>query len=261
MGVDSGLPDFRGNQGFWNAYPPYARSGLSFVDLANPRWFRDDPTLAWGFYGHRYNLYRGTRPHEGFQNLRRWAATMRHGAFIYTSNVDGAFQAAGFAADRILEVHGSVYWMQCLHSCGEGLFPAEEIAPQGVSISAETLRASEPLPACPKCGSLARPNILMFGDDEWDPERSYQQEIRLGNWLKSLEGARLVIVECGAGKAVPTVRYFCEDMARRFDARLIRLNVRDPEVPSRQIGLPLGALAGLQAIDRLLPDVEQGAPS
>ena len=23
MGVDSGLPDFRGNQGFWNAYPPY----------------------------------------------------------------------------------------------------------------------------------------------------------------------------------------------------------------------------------------------
>ena len=21
MGVDSGLPDFRGNEGFWNAYP------------------------------------------------------------------------------------------------------------------------------------------------------------------------------------------------------------------------------------------------
>src|SRR5262245_7510055 len=23
MGVDSGLPDFRGNEGFWNAYPPF----------------------------------------------------------------------------------------------------------------------------------------------------------------------------------------------------------------------------------------------
>ena len=23
MGVDSGLPDFRGPQGFWRAYPPY----------------------------------------------------------------------------------------------------------------------------------------------------------------------------------------------------------------------------------------------
>ncbi|MEI6810367.1 MAG: NAD-dependent deacetylase, partial [bacterium] len=36
MGVDSGLPDFRGDQGFWNAYPMYARLGLSFVDCANP---------------------------------------------------------------------------------------------------------------------------------------------------------------------------------------------------------------------------------
>ena len=49
MGVDSGLPDFRGNQGFWKAYPPYQKLGLDFVSLANPRWFRDDPSLAWGF--------------------------------------------------------------------------------------------------------------------------------------------------------------------------------------------------------------------
>jgi NAD-dependent SIR2 family protein deacetylase len=35
MGVDSGLPDFRGDQGFWRAYPPYERLGISFVDAAN----------------------------------------------------------------------------------------------------------------------------------------------------------------------------------------------------------------------------------
>jgi NAD-dependent SIR2 family protein deacetylase len=52
MGVDSGLPDFRGNQGFWRAYPPLANLGLEFEDMANPRWFMEDPTLAWGFYGH-----------------------------------------------------------------------------------------------------------------------------------------------------------------------------------------------------------------
>src|SRR3982751_1480380 len=53
MGVDSGLPDFRGGQGFWKAYPPYAELGLDFVLLANPRLFSTDPKLAWGFYGHR----------------------------------------------------------------------------------------------------------------------------------------------------------------------------------------------------------------
>ncbi|KFE66366.1 hypothetical protein [Hyalangium minutum] len=36
MGVDSGLPDFRGNEGFWKAYPAYAKLGLDFASMANP---------------------------------------------------------------------------------------------------------------------------------------------------------------------------------------------------------------------------------
>src|SRR5229473_7093927 len=72
MGVDSGLPDFRGDQGFWKAYPPYQKLGLRFTALANPEWFARDPALAWGFYGHRLNLYRATLPHEGFRILQSW---------------------------------------------------------------------------------------------------------------------------------------------------------------------------------------------
>jgi len=72
MGVDSGLPDFRGNQGFWKAYPPLERLGISFVSMADPVWFTRDPELAWGFYGHRLGLYRATEPHAGFAVLKRW---------------------------------------------------------------------------------------------------------------------------------------------------------------------------------------------
>ena len=36
MGVDSGLPDFRGNDGFWRAYPPYQQLGLDFIALTLP---------------------------------------------------------------------------------------------------------------------------------------------------------------------------------------------------------------------------------
>jgi hypothetical protein len=32
MGMDSGLPDFRGNQSFWNAYPALEQEGLTFID-------------------------------------------------------------------------------------------------------------------------------------------------------------------------------------------------------------------------------------
>ena len=49
MSVDSGLPDFRGNEGFWEAYPPIARLGLSFSEMAKSRWFNEDPAFAWGF--------------------------------------------------------------------------------------------------------------------------------------------------------------------------------------------------------------------
>src|ERR1700712_4392664 len=80
MGVDSGLPDFRGDQGFWKAYPRYAELGLNFAELANPRWFQKDPYLAWGFYGHRLHLYRTTVPHAGFALLRAWAEKMAAGA-------------------------------------------------------------------------------------------------------------------------------------------------------------------------------------
>ena len=98
MGVDSGLPDFRGKEGFWNAYPIARKLDLSFEDMANPRWFSTNPKLAWAFYGHRLNLYRKTVPHEGFQLLLALVKRKYEEYFIFTSNVDGQFQKAGFDA-------------------------------------------------------------------------------------------------------------------------------------------------------------------
>jgi NAD-dependent SIR2 family protein deacetylase len=246
MGVDSGLPDFRGDRGFWRAYPPYEKLGLNFVALASPRWFTDDPALAWGFYGHRRNLYRATQPHDGFRLLRAWAAGMKHGAFVFTSNVDNQFQRAGFDPERVAEVHGSGEWLQCTRNCGIGVFPAglEEVA-----IAESTMRAAEPLPACPSCKALARPNILMFGDWDWDESRTMAQQRRLSAWVSSQGKDRLILVECGAGTGVPTVRHFSERLAGTGEVVLVRINVREPAVPSGHLGIAAGALEALRAID------------
>lgn len=248
MGVDSGLPDFRGAQGFWNAYPVYEKLGLNFMAMANPRWFATDRELAWGFYGHRLNLYRTAEPHAGFKVLLRWSARVPHGAFVFTSNVDGHFQKAGFDTERVYEVHGSIAWAQCASGCAD-LFPTDAVC---VEVDETTMRAAPPLPACPSCGALARPNILMFGDMQWDPSRANEQETRLGKWLKRIGDGRLVVIECGAGTAVPTVRHFCERLIATHDATLVRINVREPEVPPGHVGIPLGALEALRAIDTRL---------
>lgn len=249
MGVDSGLPDFRGNEGFWRAYPPFAKLGLGFMSLANPQWFERDPSLAWGFYGHRLELYRRTEPHAGFDRLLRHGAGLQNGVHVFTSNVDGQFQRAGFAADSVCEVHGSIHHLQCIEPCGtsDPIWPCRE----HISVDPETMRAAEPWPRCPGCGGLARPNILMFSDWSWLPERSSAQEERLSSWLARAGRGRLVIVELGAGTAVPSVRNFSEGVAARFGGTLIRINPREAHGPAGTLSLAMGARA---ALELLLPD-------
>lgn len=252
MGVDAGLPDFRGDEGFWRAYPPFARLGLRFEEVSNPRSLAHDPALGWGFFGHRMELYRKTMPHDGYAILRRMAQRMADGYFVYTSNVDSHFERSGFDADRIVECHGTLAFMQCTARCGIGLFPS---TPFHVDIDPETFRAAEPLPACPSCGALARPNALFFDDGEWDSVRSDAQRGRLFAWFDGLSKearGRIALIECGAGSTIPTVRRFSERIAQSLGGTLVRINVREPEVPPGHIGLRMGALAGLRAIEARL---------
>ena len=226
--------------------------------MASPDHFANDPALGWGFYGHRTNLYRQTRPHEGFAILKAWAERMAHGACVYTSNVDGHFQKAGFDEDRIIECHGSIEWWQCLADCGAGIFPADQAE---IQVDPATFRAVDPLPSCPRCGGLARPNILMFGDWGWDRGRTRQQRLRVESWLEGVDPGKTVIVEFGAGRAVPTVRLFCEQSASALGVPLIRINLREPEVPRSSIGLAIGALDALRAIDKKRNDTRGQPPT
>ena len=104
LGVDSGLPEFRGAQGFWKAYPPYKKLGMNFVNAANPQNFAEDPELAWGFYGHRLQMYRETVPHQGFFILQEWIEKFQLDYFVITSNVDGHFQKTGVVEEKISEI-------------------------------------------------------------------------------------------------------------------------------------------------------------
>lgn len=188
MGVDSGLPDFRGSQGFWRAYPLFEKLGMTFADVANPHWFQTDPAQAWGFYGHRLNLYRATQPHVGFTTLLKWARRASLGHMVFTSNVDGHFQISG------------------------------------------------------------------FGDEAVVGSRSSSRGKKCHAWLKSLPSENIVVIECGAGKAIPTVRFFSQQLIIGKKAKVIRINPREEDLIFEDDGLALrsGAKAAIEAIDARL---------
>ncbi|CAD6538917.1 SIR2 family NAD-dependent protein deacylase [Paraburkholderia metrosideri] len=245
MGVDSGLPDFRGRDGFWRAYPALRHHGFSFEDMANPARFAEYPELAWGFYGHRLKLYRETVPHQGFAILRRRADSMPRGAFVFTSNVDGQFQKAGFSESRVYECHGSIHALQCLEVCTDATWSARDFQPQ---VNETTSELESPMPRCPHCGALARPNILMFGDWTWVDVPYEKQREHLESWISLV--SKLVVVELGAGKALPTVRRFSERNARQ---RLIRINPRDSNTdPLHGVGFVGSAALTLKQLDAQL---------
>ena len=240
MGIDSGLPDFRGSQGFWRAYPALGRQRLAFEDIANPAMFRADLGLAWGFYGHRLNLYRRTVPHGGFELLRKIAAGLPEGGLVFTSNVDGQFQKAGFDEGRVTECHGSIHQLQCLEDCRGKIWPAAGFEPR---VDEEACRLESPAPRCPHCGAPARPAILMFGDGYWNGQRSEAQRAQLDAWLRRVK--KPVVIELGAGTAIPTVRWFGETLG----CPLVRINPREPELTAvRGVAMAVGALEGLTAI-------------
>lgn len=248
MGVDSGLPDFRGKEGFWKAYPMFKSNSRDFYDMASSRNFETNPALAWGFYGHRLNLYRETVPHDGFSLLKQWAENKPGGYFIYTSNVDGQFQKAGFDEGRIVECHGSIHHLQAFSGAKSEIMSSDGFH---VDVDLDTMKAKN-LPRHPETKELLRPNILMFDDWFWVEDRCRQQKIKYQAWLSGLKSnyQEVVLIELGAGSAIPTVKQQSLMLRERYNATLIKINPEGCHLAD--IVLKMGALEGLTKINDLI---------
>lgn len=248
MGVDSGLGTFRGrNAGIW---PPLQRLGLDFPQVSTPNWFRDDPHFAWAFWKFRYDAYTGCDPHTGYWVLADWGRRLPRGYFSFTSNIDGHWEQVGAPT---LECHGSLRFMQCVQGsvCNKAIWPV----PRDFALQLQDGkddRVKDPLPCCPKCGGVARPAVLMFGDWGYCSPREGEQKKRYEAFLARAKLERLVVLEVGAGSSVPTVRACCERQGRRPGAQLIRINLEDATVPKGGISIQMGALDAISLLDEQL---------
>jgi len=94
------------------------------------------------------------------------------------------FRTLAFADNGILECHGSIHFLQCSRSCSHDVWAADEYHPE---VDEEQCLLISSLPVCPKCGSVARANILTFDDWDWIETRAKRQHMRFEAWLLSVE--------------------------------------------------------------------------
>jgi NAD-dependent SIR2 family protein deacetylase len=245
MGVDSGLPDFRGGEGLWRDYPKLKHLTIRFEEIANPHGFLQNPRLAWGWYAHRIQSYRATEPHPGYRMVREIAELAPRGYFCFTSNVDGHFQKSGWPLNRITDCHGSLFRLQCSEKCNLDIWHVTDDFQPQVDLSDCSYIGH--LPICPHCHALLRPNVLLFNDHLYNQVYSNTEEHRLEQWLDTCKN--VVVIEIGAGEAVPTVRWFGQWRSES----LIRINTRDPVVHRiTDVSLPVGGLQGISDLHTAL---------
>jgi NAD-dependent SIR2 family protein deacetylase len=227
ISVDSGLPDYRGNEGLYKSYPPFRKLNVSFTDCANPKFFENHPTKAWYFYGHRYILYKNTQPHEGYSILNKIQDKYYgNNYFIYTSNVDGHFlkPELNFNPNNVIEIHGSINYVQCTNCKSIKKSELEVFLKFG-----DDLGEVEEVPKCDKCENMIRPNVLMFYDYEYLDDRYNEQYEKFKPFYDELDDC--CIIEIGAGTQLPTVRNFSEDVLKTtINCSLIRINKAESQI-------------------------------
>ena len=92
--------------------------------------------------------------HYALADLINFFRTRGKSACIVTQNIDG-FDGQVLGNDNDLyEIHGNTHNMRCLFDCCDEVFPGPDLSDMIYSI-----------PLCPCCGAIARPNVLLYGEE------------------------------------------------------------------------------------------------
>ena len=165
ISTESGIPDFRSPTGIWARYDP--------MEYATIDAFRRDPIKVWDFYARRLQVLEEAEPNAAHRAL---AELERRGLVraVITQNIDRLHERAG--SRDVVEVHGSVRTSSCLR-CGERILFDEVVR----------LVEAAGAPPCPSCGTILKPDVVMFG--ELMPEAEIDRAFALAR-----EAALLLVV-------------------------------------------------------------------
>lgn len=184
----------------------------------------------WSYWAKHIDYLYNIEAKPVYRNLYQLVKNSNY--FVITTNVDGQFLKAGFNANRVFEVQGSLSKMQCSIGCHDTLYDDLELVTKILKERNRLKIPSELVPHCPVCGREMEVNLrkdaFFVEDNRWhDLHRSYAQ------FLKENKNKKIVFLELGVGFNTPEIiRFPFEQLTLDFsNAILFRINDIYAEVP------------------------------
>lgn len=159
VSTESGIPDFRSKDGLYRKTEKrFARYRPEY--LLSDQCLNLEPKVFFDYF--RRNLdARKVEPNAAHRKLAEMERLGRLDGVI-TQNIDGLHQKAGSV--NVQEIHGSALRSYCV-SC------RKEYGPDFI------FESSDPIPRCPCCGKMVRPDVTLYG--EMLPEPAFENAERL----------------------------------------------------------------------------------
>ena len=117
VSVESGIPTFRGPEGFWTMAP-----GIPSPGNGTRAMFSMDPESVWTWYLYRMGLCQKARPNAGHLALADMESRLGDRFTLITQNVDNLHILAGNSLSRTLQIHGNIFQARCASACTDKIF-------------------------------------------------------------------------------------------------------------------------------------------
>ena len=254
VGAGAGLTASAGFQykgkRFWKYFRDFAEK-YHFRDMYAGSFFHFPAVEEYWAYWSRYAYI--SRYMDAQRPVYRELLELVHDKdyFVITTNVNHAFQKAGWDSERLLCLNGDFGLFQCSRPCSQDTYENEEIirrmvVSQGYEIGeagALVLPEGRQLkmfvppelhPCCPHCGRPMRVNLRMEDDDTFVKDQNRKQsEERYHAFLQEHRERKTLFLELGVSFRIPAaIKYNFWRMAEEWpDASYACVNLRETYAP------------------------------
>ena len=178
ISTESGLPDFRSDNGFWTKNKP-----IKFNEFLQSE---EKQRLSWERNIELHSLLKNIKPNLGHMFVEK-ITSLQKSNFLITQNIDGLHQKSGVSRNKIIEIHGSAVEAACL----------ECAAKQNILDFHDAIKLEDPLPKCTFCGGVVKVATISFGQPMNEMDMMHASKIVKESDLMIVMGSSLKVLPAG----------------------------------------------------------------